>query len=107
MAFLLFEPDEPQSLDWYLRVADKFKQFLSIYTDSLTYILSLEGVSHDRTISICTIPMPDYKEVPKGRWDDFVLSIYNMSDDVAEILNRWYALEQEDINIYLYREYSR
>ncbi|AWP25281.1 MULTISPECIES: HEPN domain-containing protein [Paenibacillus] len=99
--YLSFEPDEPQPLAWYLNVVDKFRHFLSIYTDSLNYVLALEGINEDRAISICSIPSPDYKEVTIRRWEDFIISIYNMSENISDILNNWYALEQEDI-IYTY-----
>lgn len=101
--YLTFEPDEPQSLEWYLNVVNKFNQFLSIYTDSLTYVLSLQGINHEWTklISICNIPLPDYKKVTKNRVNDFIMSIYNMSDEITEILNKWYALDHEDI-LYTY-----
>ncbi|MEF2247949.1 HEPN domain-containing protein [Paenibacillus sp. IITD108] len=101
--YLLFEPDEPQSLEWYLNVVNKFKQFLTIYTDSLTYILFLQGINHERSkyISICNVPFPDYKKETRSRWNDFIISINNMSDNITEILNKWYALDHEDI-LYTY-----
>jgi hypothetical protein len=101
--YILFEPDEPQSLEWYLNVINKFKRLLSIYTDTITYVLSLEGTNHEQTkeISICSIPLPDFKKVTIDRWNHFIISIYNFSDDIGVTLNKWYELDHDDI-LYTY-----
>lgn len=102
---LHFEPDKPQSLVWFFKVINKFKDFLSIYTDSNTHILSIQGVyyngRHSERISICDVPSPDYKKVSLPRWGHLILSVYNISDNISQVLNNWYELEHQDI-LYTY-----
>lgn len=105
--YLNIEPDEKQSLEWYLKVVGKFNQFLSVYTDSITVTLSLSGTpdhkrGDNKSFPICEIPYQGYSDGEKrGRFEAFTVSIYNMRDNIEEILNKWFSLNHDEI-LYTY-----
>ncbi|KQN96792.1 HEPN domain-containing protein [Paenibacillus sp. Leaf72] len=99
---VLFETKVPQTLGWFLKRINKFKHFLSIYTDSLDYVLSMQGFYGDKSkfVSICTIPLPDYHKTDR-EFNAFKMPIKIMYENISDILNNWYQFEHEEI-LYTY-----
>ncbi|MEK4207143.1 ApeA N-terminal domain 1-containing protein [Paenibacillus sp. FSL R10-2788] len=90
--FITIQPDSPQSLEWYEKVAKKFKDLLSILTDTNIFMEYVEHSTIEKRIRYYRTSFNDYMKVKISPYRGFLIPFTMIKDDIEDILNKWYSL---------------
>ncbi|WP_405168323.1 HEPN domain-containing protein [Paenibacillus sp. FSL H3-0286] len=91
--FVTIKPDQPQSLEWYERVAKKFKDLLSILTDSNIIMEYVECSTLEKRVRYYPISYNDYKKSKISPYKGFMIPFTVIKEEIDNILNKWYTLK--------------
>lgn len=87
------KPDQPQSLEWFERVAKKLKDLLTILADININLEYVEYSSVEKHIRYYPISYNDYEKIKIDPRKGFMIPLTLIKDDIENILNNWYTLK--------------
>ncbi|MEK5183411.1 ApeA N-terminal domain 1-containing protein [Paenibacillus sp. FSL P4-0288] len=94
---IVFEPDEPQNIEWYEEKIRSFQRLLCVLTNSKVFVESMRYLtfSKERSITIVTSQAADYTNKELSIGNVFLIGFQELGHSISTVIQKWYSCQIE------------